>query len=113
MLPNLKLLRKESCISQQKLADAIGMSQQSINQYENHDTEPDILTLCKLADYFKTSVDYIIGHTDIRNHVEPTSAYHLNADEERMVDQYRALTPKERACVAQVIDTMLDKNTTQ
>ena len=109
MLPNLKLLRKDSGISQQKLADAIGMSQQSINQYENHDTEPDILTLCKLADYFETSVDYIVGHTDIRDQFEPTSAYHLNADESSVIDKYRALTPKERACVAQVIDTLLDK----
>lgn len=109
MLPNLKLLRKERGISQQTLADAIGMSQQSINQYENHDTEPDILTLCKMADYFRTSVDYLIGHTDIRNHVEPTSAYHLNADEGAIIDKYRALTPKQRACVAQVIDTLLDE----
>ena len=109
MLPNLKLLRKESGISQQKLADSIGMSQQSINQYENHDTEPDIMTLCKLADYFETSVDYLIGHTDIRNHIEPTSAYHLNADEGGVIDKYRALTPRERACVAQVIDTLLEK----
>ena len=109
MLPNLKLLRKDSGISQQKLADSIGMSQQSINQYENHDTEPDIMTLCKLADYFETSVDYLIGHTDIRNHIEPTSAYHLNAAEGAVIDKYRALTPKERARVAQVIDTLLDK----
>ena len=109
MLPNLKLLRKENGISQQKLADAIGMSQQSVNQYENHDTEPDILTLCKLADYFETSVDYIVGHTDIRNHSEPTAAYHLNADEGGIIDKYRALTPRERACVAQVIDTLLEK----
>ena len=109
MLPNLKLLRKESGISQQKLADSIGMSQQSINQYENHDIEPDIMTLINLADYFKTSVDYLIGHTDIRNHIEPTSAHHLNADEGAIIDKYRALTPKERACVAQVIDTLLEK----
>ena len=109
MLTNLKLLRREFNISQQKLAEAVGMSQQSINQYENHDTEPDIMTLCKMADYFETSVDYIIGHTDIRNHIEPTSAYHLNADEGDIINKYRALTPKERACVAQVIDALLEK----
>jgi hypothetical protein len=38
-----------------------------------------------------------------------TSAYHLNADEGEVIDKYRALTPKERACVAQVIDTLLEK----
>ena len=109
MLPNLKLLRRERGISQQKLADAIGMSQQSINQYENHDTEPDLMTLAKLADYFETSIDYIVGYTDVRDLSEPTSAYHLNADEGDVITKYRALTPKERACVAQVIDTLLDR----
>ena len=109
MLPNLRLLRREQNISQQKLAEAVGMSQQSINQYENHDTEPDILTLSRLADYFHTSIDYIVGHTDIRDHIEPTTAYHLNEAEADLITHYRSLSPKERACVSQVIDTLLDK----
>ena len=109
MLPNLRLLRKEYGISQQKLADEIGMSQQSINQYENHDTEPDIMTLSKLADFFETSIDYLVGHTDIKSHLEPTSAYHLNADEGDLITKYRTLTPKERACVAQVVETLLER----
>lgn len=109
MLPNLKILRKESSISQQKLADAIGMSQQSINQYENHDTEPDILTLSKLADYFNTSIDFIVGHTDIKDPFDNTAAFHLNMDEADLVTQYRTLSPKERGCVKQVIETLLDK----
>ena len=88
MLPNLKLLRQKQGISQQKLADALGVSQQSINHYENHKIEPDITTLMQIADYFDTSIDYVVGHT---------------------IDKYRALTPKERACVAQVIDTLLEK----
>ena len=54
MLPNLKLLRKEYGISQQRLADVLGVSQQSINQYENHRVEPDIRVLSALADYFNT-----------------------------------------------------------
>ena len=60
MLPNLKLLRKEYGISQQVLADMMGVSQQSINQYENHSIEPDIALLTQMADYFNTSIDYIV-----------------------------------------------------
>ena len=51
----------------------------------------------------------MVGHTEITRRIEPTSAYHLNADEGAIIDKYRALTSKERACVAQVIDTLLDK----
>ncbi len=109
MLPNLKKLRQERGISQQRLADAIGLSQQSINHYENHEIEPDIRTLSLIADYFETSIDYIVGYTDIRHRIEPTSAYHLNADEANIIAKYRSLSPSERACVAQVIDTLLEE----
>lgn len=109
MLPNLKLLRREFNVSQQKLADAIGMSQQSINQYENHDTEPDLLTLSKMAEYFNTSIDYIVGYTDIKDPFDNTAAYHLNPAEADLITKYRALSPRERDCVTQVIDTLLDK----
>ena len=52
MLENLKLLRSTAGISQKTLADSIGVSQQSINKYENHNIEPDIATLSSIADYF-------------------------------------------------------------
>ena len=109
MLPNLKLLRKKKGVSRQKLAEALGLSQQSINHYENHKIEPDIATLIKIADYFETSVDYVIGHTEILRPIEPTSAHHLNQDEADVITKYRALTPGQRACVGHVIDTLLEK----
>ena len=58
MLPNLKLLRKEYHVSQQALADAIQVSQPSINKYENHNIEPEIAVLKRMADYFNTSIDF-------------------------------------------------------
>ena len=109
MLPNLKLLRREMGISQQSLADAIGMSQQSINQYENHRIEPDIQTLMQMADFFHTSIDYIVGRTDIRRRIERTLPYYLNDEEGEIINRYRALTPKQRQCISQVIDTLMDK----
>lgn len=56
-----------------------------------------------------TSIDYIVGYSDIRDQKEPTTAHHLNADEAEIISKFRALTPKQRACVAQVIDTLLDR----
>ena len=109
MLRNLKLLRQEFGISQQRLADAIGVSQQSINQYENHNIEPDIAVLSKIADYFDTSVDYIIGRTDIRRRIEFTEAFHLNADEAETITQYRALNNKEQSCIKIMLSTILEK----
>ncbi|MBP3657088.1 MAG: helix-turn-helix transcriptional regulator [Clostridia bacterium] len=109
MLPNLKILRQERGISQQRLADAIGVSQQSINQYENHSVEPDISVLTRLADHFNTSIDFIVGHTDIRRPIEHTEAFHLNRDESDVITQYRALKGSEKQCIALMIKTLLEK----
>ncbi len=64
MVENLKKLRIKHKISQKQLADVIGVSQQSINKYENHNIEPDIDTLKSLANYFNTSIDYLVGYSN-------------------------------------------------
>lgn len=64
MIANLKKLRNEFNISQQQLADVIGVSQQSINKYENHNIEPDIETLKTMAKFFNTSIDYLVGYKE-------------------------------------------------
>lgn len=109
MLPNLKLLRKEYGISQQRLADAVGVSQQSINQYENHSVEPDISVLIRLANHFNTSIDFIVGRTDIRSPIEHTEAFHLNRDEAEVITQYRVLKASEKQCIATLLQTLLEK----
>ena len=109
MLPNLKILRQEYGISQQRLADAIGVSQQSINQYENHSVEPDISVLTRLADHFNTSIDFIVGRTEVRRPIEHTEAFHLNKDESDIITQYRSLKNPEKQCIAMMIQTLLRK----
>lgn len=108
MLQNLKNLRKEYGISQQRLADAIGISQQSVNQYENHNIEPDIEVLSRLADYFDTSIDYIVGRTEIRRRIEYTEAFHLNESEAAVITQYRALKESEKNCISVMLTTLLE-----
>lgn len=107
MLPRLKELRKEYGVSQQRLADAIYVTQPSINKYENHNIEPEIAILIRIADFFNTSVDYLIGHTDVRQRIEPTETFQLNADEAAMLTRYRALRSDERACVGQTVEIFL------
>ena len=64
-MKNLKKLRKQHNLSQQKLADILHISQQSIYKYENDITFPDIEILIQMANYFSTSIDYLVGYTDI------------------------------------------------
>lgn len=103
MVKNLKTLRLSKGISQSKLAESIGVSQQSINKYENHNIEPDIEVLCALADYFSTSVDYLIGHSDIDHKFEKITPFDLNEDEAKLMKSYRKLTRIEKDSVHLII----------
>ena len=103
MIKNLKQLRIEKGISQQQLADKIGVSQQSVNKYENHNVEPDIDTLVRIADIFNTSVDYLIGHTDIKRKIEKTSSCDLNNEEKEAIDHFRLLNSKQKLCILELL----------
>lgn len=96
MIKNLKKLRAEIGVSQRQLGECIGVSQQSINKYENYEIEPDIRTLIQMADYFETSVDYLVGHSDIRRVIEHTTPFELNDEEVAFMDNYRKLSREER-----------------
>lgn len=109
MLPNLKRLREERGISQQRLADAVGVSQPSIFKYENMNVEPDIGVLISLADYFDTSVDYIVGHTEERRPIEKTEEHQLNDNEAQLIRAYRSMSADERLCIEQVARTIVRK----
>lgn len=58
---NLKLLRKEYDISQQKLSDMVGVTQQCISEWENGKIEPTLTYLWKLADIFGMTIDELVG----------------------------------------------------
>lgn len=88
-MENLKKLREGRGLSQQKLAEHFGLSQQSIHKYENGLSQPDIGMLKAFADYFYTTVDYLIGYSEeeYTHVIEP-----LTSKEVRLVKMYRRLT---------------------
>ena len=59
----LKYLRLCNIITQEQLAEEVGISVEEIAQYENGEAAPDIITLNSLASYFKVSTDYILGNS--------------------------------------------------
>ena len=57
----LKELRKKNALTQQEVAEKLYLTQNGYSSYENGRTEPNLSTLCKLADYYKVSLDYLVG----------------------------------------------------
>ena len=60
----LKELRAEKGATQKEVADFIGCSSLVYSRYEREVREPDIDALCKLADCFNVTVDYIVCRTE-------------------------------------------------
>ncbi len=60
----LKQLRALEGISQQKVADFLGCKRQTYTRYENNQREVDFETLCKLADFFDVTTDFLLGRKD-------------------------------------------------
>lgn len=101
-MKNLKKLRKQHNLSQQKLADLLLVSQQSVYKYENGITSPDIETLIRMADYFDTSIDYLVEHTDIPHKIEPVKDTMLNEEETVLVSNYRKLNASQKHLVQSI-----------
>ena len=63
----MKMLRKERKVSQQELADLMGVKIRGYQFYESETTEPRIAALIALADFYDVSIDYLVGRKDTPN----------------------------------------------
>ena len=57
-------LREDADMTQTEIADILNISQRTYSRYENDERAIPIEILSDLAEYHKTSIDYLIGLTD-------------------------------------------------
>ena len=57
-------LREDKDITQQELADYLSISRGAYSNYENGIREVPLSVLCAIADFYHTSVDYLLDRTD-------------------------------------------------
>ena len=62
----IKDLREDADLTQKEIADFLHIKQNTYSQYENGHRQLPIDFLIALARYYKTSTDYILGLTDIK-----------------------------------------------
>ena len=60
----LKKLREENMLTQKTVADSLHVRQNTYSQYETGQRQIPIDSLIALADFYKVSVDYLLGLTD-------------------------------------------------
>lgn len=64
---NIKRLRLEKGITQEKLADFLGVTFQSVSRWERGDSYPDITLLPEISAFFGVSVDNLLGRNKAQN----------------------------------------------
>lgn len=74
---NIKKCRKENNISQEELAEKLGVTRQSISLWENEQTTPSIENLVAIANIFNTTTDILLKDT-IENKIEETHSTKSN-----------------------------------
>ncbi|MCY9664459.1 helix-turn-helix domain-containing protein [Paenibacillus alginolyticus] len=63
-------LRHSRSLTQYQLSDKTGLTRAAISHYEKNRREPDINTLILLADFFKVSLDELVGRTEEWSDIE-------------------------------------------
>lgn len=71
---NIARLRKERGMTQEALAEVIGVSPQTVSKWENSTTYPDVTLLPVIADVFGVTVDALYGREDLQRAVSAEEA---------------------------------------
>ncbi len=100
-------LRKSKNLTQQRLAELVGVTATTISAYENDTSFPSLEVLVRLANIFNISTDELLGVTEFsRNTVE--QAYY----EELLKDMVsvKGLSLKDKKLVEELIKSLLGKH---
>ena len=64
MYRRIRDLREDRDLTQKQVAQMLGMSQTGYSKYETGENDIPTIVLIKLADFYQTSTDYLLGRTD-------------------------------------------------
>ncbi|MBR1599586.1 MAG: helix-turn-helix transcriptional regulator [Lachnospiraceae bacterium] len=74
----VKDLREDTDMNQTQFAKILGMSQTGYSKYETGENDIPTSILIKMADYYETSIDYILGRTDEKTPYPPSKDFKQN-----------------------------------
>ena len=78
----LRLLIDETRVSQQEIADFVGVTRQAVSHWKDGKTIPDCFSFKKLAEFFKVPLEYLYGDTEskVRENMALTESLGLSDD---------------------------------
>ena len=66
MYPRIRDLREDKDLTQKEIGEILGMSQTGYSKYETGENDIPSSVLIKLARFYNTSVDYLLGETNLK-----------------------------------------------
>ena len=91
--------------SQQSFADAFGVAQSTVGNWEAGKREPNYATTLRLANFFGVSIDYLLGHEK-----EPTVKDDgLSKAEISLISLFRQLPPDQQDTVVRIVQAATEK----
>ncbi len=90
---NIKRLRKAKSVTQEQIAEVLGISVTAVSKWERGETYPDITLLFPLAHYFGVTLDDLMGYDEEK----------IQAEIEEALNEYRSLWMTEPEKAHQVI----------
>ena len=104
MKNNFKQIREDNGLTQKECADKFGLTLRAWQSYEQGVSEPKYEVLCRIADEFNVSTDYLLGRTEIKAMAGTTPAEQLDvsAVEKRIIERYTQLDERMRAVCVEV-----------
>ena len=88
----IKECRMNSGMSQEKIAEIVGVSRQAVTKWEANQSAPNTENLFKLAEIFCTTVDFLLSDNKEQEQTSAAQIYqYFKAEEEKKKDALRIL----------------------
>lgn len=92
---NIKRLRKAKNVTQEQVAEVLGISVTAVSKWERGETYPDITLLFPLAHYFEVTLDELMGYDEEK----------VQAEIKAVLENYRSLWLTEPEKARRIIET--------
>ena len=89
----IKAARLKKKMTQEQVAELLGVSRQTISNWENEKSYPDIISVIKMSDYYEASLDYLLKGEQKMNTYYDYLEESTNVVTGRRIHRYTKLYP--------------------
>lgn len=100
----LAQLRDEKDLSQAQVGKIVNAAQNTVSQWEKGTRGVSSEVLIRLADFYKVSIDYLLGRTENRTTFQENIQSDITDDEIELIKKYRSLDDDGKRGVELILD---------